>query len=271
MNDHRNDQRLEEGVDRVAPHQERRHAVGDPQRAGEERPLQLLDDEEAPRHQRTGGFEAPALQPAPEVRAAQLQRQAGARPPPGHVVLEVGQEALEARVEVGGERDKQEVEVGALQAERPGQAPQAQVGPSGLCGVRLRLEPIEEPGGLRVRAGAAPPPRPSGQQLVDVALRDVEATEAVVRVRIALPPVGDHPADLRLDDGKPATQVPEGRVGVRTHLPARRAWPRWATSGPCRPEHRHGSPGTLRRPRLPRPLGPRWRRGRWGLAGARSA
>ena len=157
--DRRRQQRLDDRVRAVVAEQVRGDAVGHAQRPREQRPVGVLHEQQPVRRRaaRAGrGARAIGAPSAAAVRAAQLERQADARAPPRDVVVEIAVEPLEARVEVRGERDQQQLDVHRLERERPREVAQPEVAPSASAAVRARLERRAERGRRRVRPPAAP-------------------------------------------------------------------------------------------------------------------
>src|SRR5438876_787325 len=65
-----------------------------------------------------------SVRPGSEGRAAQVKGQSNAGSSAGDVVVEIGVEALEARIEVGGEGDEEQFDVKAVEPERAGEPPE---------------------------------------------------------------------------------------------------------------------------------------------------
>ncbi len=203
----RREQVVDRGVRAVVAEQVRGDPVGHPQGPGEEGPVVLLDGEQPVPAQRPGRRDPGPRRGRGRRDAAHREREAHRGPAPGHVVVEVAVEPLEAGVEVGGERDEEQFDVelgepgGALQPAQPG-APAGGLGGglgrlggggSGPVGVRLAGGWREEP--------------------VDVLLGQVQPAERVVRGRVLGPAElheGPHPV---LDEGEPGGQV--RRLGLR--------------------------------------------------------
>ena len=92
----------------------------------------------------------PGQQPGPALRRgqrrpAERQGDGGGRPAPGDVVVQVAEELLEARVEVGGERDKQQIEVEGQEAEGGAELPEPQPVPC-LLGLVRQVFAVQLPG-----------------------------------------------------------------------------------------------------------------------------
>ena len=135
------------------------HPVGHPQGPGEERAVGLLHDDEPAVDQRPGGAK-PGTAAAGRVEgAAQLEGEPDAGPAAGDVVVQVAVQALELRVEVGGQGDEQDLGVEGGEVEGPGEAAEAQVGTAGFGGVGAGLDGGEQlDGGQQLVVG--PPAGP---------------------------------------------------------------------------------------------------------------
>ncbi len=185
-----------------------RDPVGDPQGAGEEGALRLLDLDQAAGDERAAATEAPPGGRVGRGGAAQLERQADLGAAAGDVVVEVGIEALEARVQVGRERDQQQVEVERVEAEAARQPAQAQfgAGPLGAPGGHL------DRGGRRGRDGRRA--RRSGvEQPVDLLVGEVEAAEGVVGTGVGLAAQRHRGPHRRLHQRQPPAQVDQAGLG----------------------------------------------------------
>ena len=183
--------------------------VGDAQRAGQERPLGLLDDHEPALEQRRALHQAMPRNRGRGQRARELEREADARAAARHVVVQIAVEPLETRVDVRRERHEQQLDVDRSEREGPGEPAQAHVLAALLGLVGRALDLREE---LRAGLGGGVP-LVRGEQPLDVVLREVEPAERVVRVRVAGAARGHGGTHARLDDPEPAEEMRERRVG----------------------------------------------------------
>jgi hypothetical protein len=197
----------DDGVGDVAAEQVRGHAVRHPQGPGQERPVGILDLDEAGGDERAAGPEPVAGPGVGGVQSAELEREPDAGPPPGHVVVEVAVEPLEPVVDVGGDGHEEEVLVGAVEAAVTCERDQAQDGPGRLRGGPDLVAAAPYLGGGRRGRGAG---ERLGQHAVDVLVADVEAAEGIVEAGVERPPGGDDGLDGGLERG----QAPE-HVGER--------------------------------------------------------
>src|SRR3954471_23466494 len=109
----RREKRRERGICVVVSQQVHRDTVGNAERAREEGPLYVLDDDEA------AGDEWPRRETVARARgfersAGELEREADARAAARDVVVQVAVEAFEAGVEIRRERDEQQRDVDRL-------------------------------------------------------------------------------------------------------------------------------------------------------------
>ena len=125
----RRQERHERGIGVVVSEQVHRDPVRDAQRASEERPFAVLEEEEAAGDEGTGG-KTVARECGVEPGAGELECEPDAGATARHVVVEVAVEALEARVDVGGEGDEQQVHVDGLELETRREAPEPRSAPS---------------------------------------------------------------------------------------------------------------------------------------------
>ena len=155
------------------------------------------------------------------------------------VVVEVAVEPLEPGVEVGGERDEQQLDVDRLELEgSQARRRQPQVGAGGLGGVRLRLDPAQHASRDRRRQAA----RRAGEQAVDLLVRDVEAAERIVGVGSTTPPAPRGRLDGQAPSSASSTSCAQPSAAVR-------GWRSDASGGSrARPSGLLG--GRLRRRRL---------------------
>jgi hypothetical protein len=103
------------------------HPIRHPERASEERTLGILDQYEAPGYKRRGRSEVVAFTAETEFARRELQGQPDACSASRHVVVEVGIQALEARVEIRSECHDQDLDICGLERERPDEATQSEV------------------------------------------------------------------------------------------------------------------------------------------------
>jgi hypothetical protein len=121
--------------------------------------------------------------------------------------VQVGVEAFEARVEIGGDRHEQDLYVWVVETEGPGDPAEPEIGPTRLRELRLALDP-----GHRRRQLIHPIRQEADmplQEIVNLGVGDVQAAKAVVRIRIGRPAPVDGRPDARLDHREPAEQVDE--------------------------------------------------------------
>lgn len=137
----------------------------------------------------------------------ELQGEPRAGPASRHIIVEVREQPLEARVEVRGECDEENVEVDLVEAEGSSQPANAKVFAQSERRGRLLVE--SSACGLDLRRRRRVQPRRVPQELVDLGVGDVEPTEAIVRIRVSCPAPLDGPADACLEDGESIEQVGE--------------------------------------------------------------
>ena len=233
--------------------------VRHPERARQERPVGVLDEQQPARDERRGRAEARARdrRAAPPAGSAQLERETDARPPPRDVVVEVAVQPLEPRVEVRREGDEEQLDVERRRARRSGRA--AAAGASRRPPRRPRrpapARPASRPMPLTGGAGTSGP-RGASSSASTCGSRDVQAAEAVVRVGVVRAPTIDGGADARLDQRQPGAEVRERRIGGRARRwrRPRRRWPGAVDlGGRLRPR----SPAARRLGSRPRPAGGR--------------
>ena len=222
------DQAGEAGGGSVVAQQVRADAIRHPQTAGEERPVGVLDDDQAPADERPTGLQPGAGGGRHRGLAGQLQRQPDRGASPGDVVVEVAVQPLEPAVQIRQQRDHQQLDVQRGQAGGPGEPAQPQSSTARLGGVGLGVEggpgfAVERPDGRRF----------GGEQLLDGLLADVQATERIVRGRIAGPALRHQLTHPHLDELGPAEQVGEVRSRHGRFLVCRVRV--IATRGPGRP------------------------------------
>jgi hypothetical protein len=123
--------------------------------------------------------------------------------------VEVPVEPLEACVDVRRERHEQQLDVDRREPEGACEAAQAHVVAALLGLVGRALDLREE-----LRAGlCGGVPLVSGEQPLDVVLREIEAAERVVRVRVSGAARGHGGTHTRLDDPESSEEMRERRVG----------------------------------------------------------
>ena len=166
---------------------------------------------------------------SPSGPPVELEGEARARASAGDVVVEVGVEALEPRVEIRGERDSR---ISRSRPSRPNEVFRRRSrmsAPAASAASASSLDPRHQ----RVELGQRPgiDARACPEQGVDLRLGDVQPTEPVTGIRVGRPPALDCRPDACLDADQPAEQVAERCVGFD--------WP-GARSGAAR---RHGVDG----------------------------
>ena len=160
--------------------------------------------------------------------AGQLERDGGRRPAPADVVVEVAEERLEPRIDVGGDTDQQQVHVDLVEPERGREVAQPEDSAGLLRIVGRQLKCLQAGRGLRP-VDVLPRRR---QQPVHSLVAEVEAPERVVRRRVRGPAGGDQQPDPVLDHAQPTEDV--GKAAGR-HDDFRRRLPR------CGGRHRLGT------------------------------
>ena len=116
-----------------------RHAVRDAQRPRQHRPFVLFDLHQVLVYQGSARRETAPCIGAARWQTAQLEPESDAGAAPGDVILQIAVEALEARVDVRGHRDQEQLDVDFVQIEGAGQAAQPKVGTDLLGGVSRGL------------------------------------------------------------------------------------------------------------------------------------
>ena len=231
-----------------------RDAIRNAERPCQERPVGLLDHHQPAGDQSRGGSESRPLDGgrvgARVAERAQLERKTRASPTSRDVVVQVRVEPLEARVEVGRQSDDQDLDVKPIELEARREPPQPEIRPVGVGEVRAGLDAGQRLLELRRRTGVDP--HGTGEQLIDLRLRDVQAAEPVVGVGIGGPATVDSGTHASLDDRQPAVQVRQGRVELaaarhalgRTAHFVRRSIPRTRTIRPVPRSANGGSAGS---------------------------
>ena len=185
--------------------------------AREERALGLLDLDEPGVDERGARLQTGPRGRSGQRHACKLQREPDARAPAAHVVVQVAVQRLEPGVEIGRERDQQQLDVRGHELERALDVAQAHPVARGLRLVGARLDVRDEGERLvvgRLRGLAAP-----AQQPVDIGLAQVQAAEAVVGRLVRRTTQGDGLAHAPLEHGQPASQVVQG--GIAGHRASR--------------------------------------------------
>ena len=234
------EQRVHDRVRGVIAEEVRGYPVGHAERAGERRPVLVLDDQEVSRDQRRQRPQAvPAVVPPAAAAARQLQREADAGAPSRDVVVEVAVEAFEAGVEVRRQRHEEELEVHRREVERAGELAEADPGTGRSASDGARLEPGEEDAAAPVRGRWHERAGRAGQQRIDLRVRDVQPTEAVLGIRVRCPAPLHGRADAGFQErrgargGRPATGP--RATGTGPGSAAHRRWPRTRSVTPARP------------------------------------
>ena len=151
-----------------------------------------------------------ALRADAPFAGGKLQGEPRAGPASRHIVVEVREESLEARVEIRGECNEEDVEIDLVEAEGSPQPTDTKVfAPSERRG-RLLVESCACRLDLRRRRHFQP--RRGPEELVDLGVGDVQPPETIVRIRVSCPAPLDGPADASLEDGEPIEQVGERRI-----------------------------------------------------------
>ena len=263
------------GSGRVVAEQVGGDPVGHAQRAGQERPVGVLDDQRGRRRRagRPGRAASAPCRGRPRARGRRRQSSSarpGARPAARDVVVEVAVEALEARLEVGRQGDEEQLDVEAVRPKPRARRRRRMVAPASSAASAQRLEVgrgrvrLPSGGGATGAAGGGPV-----EQAVDLGLRDVQAPEAVGRVGVVGPPPGNgrrppRAAEDRPDDrggsagrARPDPRAPDGsaRSARRPARPALRPRPAQRP----RPWTRTIRPGCVSAPAVRRLVGRRRR------------
>ena len=135
----------------VVPEQMLRDAIGDPEGPRQEGPVLVEHGEQVVGAERRVGAEARPHGRRERMTAGELEAKADAGPPARDVVMEVGEQALVAGVDVGRQRDEEDVDVEVGQAEVDHQQAQAEERTRSLRPVGVRLDAGAE---LRTRGGS---------------------------------------------------------------------------------------------------------------------
>ena len=174
------------GVDRVVAEQVAGHPVGHAQSPGEEGTIGVLDLEQPVRDQwrarrRAGRGRVASAGDRPAISNAKPDRGAAAR----DVVVEVAVKPLEPAVDIGHERDDQQLDVDVGEAGSPGELAQhAAVAPACSSASAPRSISARRSCVRLGLAGAGP-----AQQPVDTLVGEVQAAERIVGRGIVLPPM----------------------------------------------------------------------------------
>jgi hypothetical protein len=146
-----------------------------------------------------------ALRPETRCTYSKFKRKARARTASRHVVMEVREQPLKARVEIWSERNEEDLEVDLIQAERVPEPTNPQIIAVSECD--LRSLPELFPGGRDFRGGDGIEARRRPEELIHLRVGDVQAAEPIIRVRVAGPAPLHGQSNAGLNNGEATEQV----------------------------------------------------------------